>query len=387
VNALGERTDTDGQFLCEDMPEVMAFARRYRKTLVPVSFGGRDTAQPPLTQGETTRMRAASTALRERLDALDPRDPAIAALSVADWLERQPDAEPAKAAFRSMIEGLWCLSADEVPLWYLIDNDRRITNEVTELQYYLRETMHGLAEDLAAGLDIRVNSAVTGIRHDKHGAVVAAGTASFLAGAVLLAIPPSCAVPIAFAPPLSDDLQRAQRAWTSGSVLKAGIRYPRRFWRDDGRSGVVMWRDPVGLFACDTSPDDHHPALTFFAGGPIAHELGGLDDAVLRAAITDLLVEALGPEAASWSAFDLRSWMAPLDGGYSDIVTDITALHAEDVLRAGAPPLHFASSELSPSFPGYVEGAIVAGRLAAERLLAGMAAGGQSAIATSASGS
>ena len=39
-----------------------------------------------------------------------------------------------------MIEGLWCLAPDAVPLWYLIENDRRITNEVPELQYFLKET-------------------------------------------------------------------------------------------------------------------------------------------------------------------------------------------------------------------------------------------------------
>jgi monoamine oxidase len=45
--------------------------------------------------------------------------------------------------------------------------------------------------------------------------------------------------------------------------------------------------------------------------------------------------------------------------------------------------MHFASSELSPSFPGYVEGAIVAGRIAARKIIAEL----QSAIATKASGS
>ncbi|RWF13751.1 FAD-dependent oxidoreductase, partial [Mesorhizobium sp.] len=48
-------------------------------------------------------------------------------------------------------------------------------------------------------------------------------------------------------------------------------------------------------------------------------------------------------------------------------------------ILAGAPPVYFAASEVSPSFPGYVEGAIVAGRIAAAKI--------QSAIATKASGS
>ena len=41
---------------------------------------------------------------------------------------------------------------------------------------------------------------------------------------------------------------------------------------------------------------------------------------------------------------------------------DIDARDAEAVIRAGAPPLFFASSELASSFPGYIEGAIVAGK-------------------------
>ena len=51
-----------------------------------------------------------------------------------------------------MIEGLWCQAPDDMPLWYLIGNDRRITNEVPELQYFLRETIHSLAVDLATPL-------------------------------------------------------------------------------------------------------------------------------------------------------------------------------------------------------------------------------------------
>jgi monoamine oxidase len=45
--------------------------------------------------------------------------------------------------------------------------------------------------------------------------------------------------------------------------------------------------------------------------------------------------------------------------------------------------VYFAASELAPSFPGYIEGAIVAGRIAARKIISGL----QSAIATSASGS
>ncbi|TKA98612.1 MAG: flavin monoamine oxidase family protein, partial [Mesorhizobium sp.] len=86
-------------------------------------------------------------------------------------LDRQADADDAKAAFRSMIEGLWCLAMERLPLWYLIDNDRRVTNEVSELQYFVRETMHSLADDLARDLGdrLRLNTAVEAIEDGPGG--------------------------------------------------------------------------------------------------------------------------------------------------------------------------------------------------------------------------
>ena len=52
-------------------------------------------------------------AIRERMNAIEPDDPAIAGLTVAAWLDRQSDPADAKAAFRSMIEGLWCQALEK----------------------------------------------------------------------------------------------------------------------------------------------------------------------------------------------------------------------------------------------------------------------------------
>ena len=73
-----------------------------------------------------------------------------------------------------------------------------------------------------------------------------------------------------------------------------------------------------------------------------------------------------GPDSRDWTD---DAWSG---GAYSDLVMDLSAYDTEDVLRAGDGPIQFASSELSPSFPGYVEGAIIAGRLAASKLLAAL---------------
>ena len=90
----------------------------------------------------------------------------------------------------------------------------------------------------------------------------------------------------------------------------------------------------------------------------------------------------------------LRDWTDDpwSGGGYSDLMLDSMHATPKQCCATARRPLQFASSELSPSFPGYVEGAIVAGRIAARKVASGarrsqISGSAQSAIATSASGS
>ncbi len=373
TNGLGETVDTGGQFICDDMPEVMALAKSHGKTLVESDFGGGYVTQPAMSTKEAERAYAGSMALRERMNGISPDDPEIAGLTVGAWLAAQDEPADVKAAFRSMIEGLWCLGLDVLPLWYLIDNDRRITNEVGELQYQLAETMHSLAADLAHNLGDRLRLAmpVTRIEHGPDGVRVVTEGGVFAADAALVAVPPVMASRIGCAPALPSTLARAFGAWRSGTVIKVLVRYDRPFWRDSGLSGMVMWREPPSLFAFDASRDAAHPSLAFFVGGPLAVEWGRRGEDALRAEVTARLAAALGPEAGGMLDMTIRDWSGDRwsGGAYSDLVVDMEARDAEAVIRTGAAPLFFAASELSPSFPGYIEGAIVAGKQAAAKVL------------------
>lgn len=373
TNASGEHYDSGGQFLCEDMPQVMALVKRRGRTLVTTPVDGAFTLQPEMSEDDGQALWDANVAIRDRMNAIDPADPAVRNISVWDWLQRQPDGVHAKSAFCSTVEGLWCQPADVIPLWYLVDNDRRITNEVSELQYFLGETMHALAEDLAADLGdrIRLSTPVGEVRHGGDAVTVVTPQGVLQARHLVIAVPPVMANNIVFSPPLPATLARALGAWRSGAVVKMRLRYARAFWRDRGRNGMVLWRDLHGLFSCDTSLDENHPALVVFAGGPLALRLRELGAAGLQAEVLDRLAAALGDEARDTLDFSVRDWVGDpwSGGGYSDIVADFSAHDAEAVLRAGLPPVHFACSELSPSFPGYVEGAIISGRIAAEMVL------------------
>jgi len=376
-NGLGELIDSGGQFVCEDMPELMALISARGKTRVESHMQGTIIGQPAMTEEARQRTYAASMTLRDRMNVIDPGDPAIAGMTVAAWLAGQGDPPDTKAAFRSMIEGLWCLPMEAIPLWYMIDNDRRITNETFELQYFVAETMHSLALDMAADLGdrLRLGATVRRIEHGPDGVRLTVGGGSDFtvdARLVLVAVPPATASRLDYVPALPVPLGRALGVWRSGSVIKVLLRYRRPFWRERGLSGMIMWRDPPGLFAFDMSMDAERPMLGMFVAGPRALEWGQFDAPRFRAELMAKLTAALGPEAGQPIDFTMRNWIADRwsGGAYSDLVVDVDAVDAENRLLAGAPPILFACSEISPSFPGYIEGAIVAGRAGAARCLA-----------------
>jgi monoamine oxidase len=111
-----------------------------------------------------------------------------------------------------------------------------------------------------------------------------------------------------------------------------------------------------------------------FIGGPYARRWHDRPQSELKSFIGEKLVEALGAEAGRIVEISIRDWTddAWSGGAYSDNVVDPDAGDVETPLRQGFGPVRFASSELSPSYPGYIEGAIVMGRLAARDALAAM---------------
>jgi monoamine oxidase len=373
LNGLGERVDTGGQYFCDDMPTLAALAAAHGMSRVDGLHPGRMLVRPE--EAERVDVGALYRRIGEMRDEIARHaeaDPALRGLSVAAWLAAQPDAPEVKAAFASAISGLWCRPLDELPLWYLGSNERRITNEQPELQYLLADTMHALADRLAAALGnrVRLGMAVEAISLSADGVRLDTRAGRFEAARAIVALPPGMAARIDFAPALPPELRAALGSWKSGTVIKMLLRYARPFWRDAGLSGSVYFLAPAGLYVCDGSPAPERPTLVAFVGGALAQRWGGKGGRVARHEVLSRLVGAFGPHAGEPLDIVQRDWSGDRwsGGGYSDTIADVAATDAENRLRHGLPRLAFACSELSPSFPGYIEGALIAGRDAVARL-------------------
>jgi monoamine oxidase len=371
--ADGTRIDTGGQFLCRDMVHLLKMAERYGARTVWSCADGQPSYRPALLADEGQRRSNEIDELRERMLAIDLGDPALRRLTVEQWIARQTDVPPDVAdGFRRLVTGLWCRAPDEISLAYLVSNDRRVTNVYTELEMFMGDTMHALAENLGRDLGprLRLSSPATSLMLMPDAVQVTVHGRAVTARQVILAVPPVMARRIEISPLLPASMEKALRAWAPGCAVKLQLGYERPFWRDRGLSGSVMWSQPQGIYACDASHDDYF-GLVVFIGGPLASQWHRRPQSQLIDYIMQELVAALGPEATNPRSACVRDWVndAWSDGAYSDVIIDLDATDAEAIMLQGLPRLRFACSELSPSFPGYIEGAIVAGMEAAQATL------------------
>ncbi len=372
----GRRVDTGGQFLCRDMTHLVELARANGARMVRSHVEGGQSYRPAIPPQRGEAIWNGVDALRERMLSVDLGDPSLAHLTVAQWIDRQTDLDAdVTASFCRLVKGLWCRSPKEISLAYLVSNDRRITNVYPELEMFLGDTMHGLAETLAGKLGerLRLSSPATAVTLTDGEVEVDVDGRALTARHVILAVPPVMARRIHITPSLPERLEKALAAWAPGCAIKLQLGYETPFWRDRKLNGSVMWSEPQGMYACDASHDDYS-GLVVFLGGPLAFEWHMRPQAELVAFVAAELAAALGTEAEAPSSVVVRDWVndAWSDGAYSDVITDLDAIDAETVLLEGLPRLRFACSELSPSFPGYVEGAIVAGREAARAVAAAL---------------
>jgi len=371
VNGLGERVDIGGQFVSDEMPNVLDLIDRFEGELIePGITSGRAAGLPG--SGAASHFAEASDLYYHRLPATAQLSQEEADLSVAGWLERTVEEEDVRQAARSMAECANCIDAEALPLKELLRMRDAGPEGFTEMQYFVDGSLHRIAELLAEALGcVDLGRPVRSIRRSGGRFRIEAGGDTYGARTVLVATSPLQAREMAFEPGLSDDLLEALQAFHPTDTFKFLIRYDTAFWRQKGLSGLCQWSEPSGMWFGDSSLSAEKPMLVGFAGGPSAAALRALSPEARRGKILGDLSKALGEEAAAPLDYIERDWGAdPLGtGGYNAYAAGPHTDAAVERIRRGESGIAFASTELATRFPGFVEGAIRTGREIAAQLL------------------
>jgi monoamine oxidase len=234
-----------------------------------------------------------------------------------------------------------------------------------------------IAERLAASLGdvVRLEAPVSRIA--VAGSTVTATTPAgqFDCAQVIVTAPPLLAGRIDYEPALPPAREQLTQRAPMGSVIKTQVIYDEPFWRQDGLCGQATGDGEGSRVVFDNSPPDGSPGILLaFLEGDEARRLGREPLEARRRAVIASLVRYFGPRAGQPADYFELDWQQEKWSGgcYGTLFgTNIWTRYGH-ALREPAGPIHWAGTETSPVWAGYMDGAIRSGERAAAEVLAAL---------------
>jgi monoamine oxidase len=212
----------------------------------------------------------------------------------------------------------------------------------------------------------RIVQSRTGVRVEAHGITVRARRA-------IVAIPPALAGRIDYQPLMPPIRDQLMQRIPQGTQIKCEAIYDRPFWRDAGYSGFAVTDAGPGQVVFDNSPPDGRPGvLVSFVCGENARIWSMRPESQLRAALLKQYAELWGKQALAPKGYFQKAWAREewSRGCPVGVVPPGVLIDNGAALRAPVGRIHWAGTETSTYWNGYMEGAIRAGDRAAREALA-----------------
>jgi monoamine oxidase len=188
----------------------------------------------------------------------------------------------------------------------------------------------------------------------------------------IVAIPPTLAGRIDYAPDLPPTHDQLLQRLPQGTLMKVAAVYDRPFWRDDGLNGTALSLNGPVNATFDDSPPDGRPGVVFgFVGGDEARKFMRLTPGERRRAVLRNFKAYFGPKAARPRDYFETNWTKEQWTRGCPV-----AVPGPGVLVAYGPALrrpfrriHWAGTETSTFWNGYMDGAVRSGERAAREIL------------------
>jgi monoamine oxidase len=210
------------------------------------------------------------------------------------------------------------------------------------------------------------------IEQRNSGATVHADDVDVAAAHVIVAVPPTLAGRIDYHPVLPAARDQLTQRLGQGTLTKVTAVYDTPFWRAKGLTGTAVSADGLVNATFDDSPPSGKPGVLFgFVGGDCARAYERMSPADGRAAVLEELATLFGPEARTPSAFYDTRWTNErwTRGCPVAIAGPGTLLAYGGAVRAPVGRVHWAGTETSTYWNGYMDGAVRSGERAAAEAL------------------
>ena len=302
-------------------------------------------------------------------------------ITLGGWMHGQMKNEKARKLFQIAAEAIFAVNPAEVSLLFALyytrsgrdfDTLMNIRNGAQQDRFLGGADLPArrLAEKLTG--HIMFNSPVISIKQESDKVECLGEGFHFHAKKVIVAIPPVLAQKISYTPSLPPNkLQLFQRI-PMGSVWKCYAIYDKPFWRNKGLNGLVASDFGYTSLVFDNSPSDGSKGILMgFVLADKARDFTLMNENQRRSSILESFTTYFGPEAANPEMYTDQSWAEETWSGgcYTGIMGPHTLSTMGRYLRVPTGNIHWAGTETSDEWNGYIEGAIRSGERAAKEIL------------------
>ena len=330
-----------------------------------------------------------SNALRGSSDGVNARQAKTwDRMTLDDWMRAEIPAEKGRAIFVAACQAIWGADPKELSLLYVLQYTAAAGNAKNPGSFLRLISTGGgaqerrfvggsqvVSEKVADRLGQRVvlRAPVRVVAQDSDGVRIVADGTTVRARHAILAVPPALAARLAYSPSLPKGKAALLKALVPGNLVKAEAVYPKPFWRDAGLSGQgVADVGPIGVIFDNSPPDASLGVMFGFVGGSAYRAWAPLPAAQRRTTVLDQLASFVGDQARSPVEYVEHDWTqehwsrgCPVAHLGPGVLSKYGTW-----LRRPVGRVHFAGTETSDYWMGYMDGAVRAGQRAARDVIA-----------------
>ena len=314
--------------------------------------------------------------------------------TLGQWMTANIPQTDARRVFNAAVNSVWGVDGDQLSMLYVLFYIASAGDKKTPGSFgRLISVQDGAQQDRFVGgsqlISIRVadrlgwsakpttakgvrvigSAPVRKISQTSTGVRVVADGITVDAKQVIVTTPPALAAKIKYSPSLPAGKMALLKGMTPGNLTKAEAVYETPFWREDGLTGQSVSDLEVGSVTFDNSPPDASPGVLFaFVGGSAEKAWQKLTPEDRRKTMLESFATLFGPKALTPTSFFERDWDDDQEwsGGcpVSHTKPGVMSKYGK-YLRTAVGRIHFAGTETSDYWNGYMDGAVRSGERAA----------------------
>lgn len=303
------------------------------------------------------------------------------AMSLQDWMNSQMKSETARKMFAVATEAIFATDASTISflhaLFYIKSNthlDFLMNVNKGAQQDRIKGGAQSICFKMAAALGdtIHYEKVVTHIHQEDSKVTISGQGFSYTAAHCIVAVPPAVSTEINYIPAVPSNQWQLMKASFMGTVVKCYAVYERPFWRKEFKNGLVAAPDELTSVVFDNSPFNGSKGILMgFSLAEKAKQLMQHDQATRKEIVKASFIKMFGPEAANMEYYTDKSFTEEpfTKGCYAGMFPPRVITQLQTSLATPFQRIHWAGTETSTQFNGYMEGAVRSGERAAREIL------------------